>query len=182
MSKSLAFITSALLQTLLKQDFQAVSHLRISQSTIKLFILQSKLRHQIMDQLAQSDRWQQIGSGMSHMIRTQPRESFIMWLITCIFPCSPLWQLINTSTKAIQGSSRRYLCQEERPWGFWQRHDALYSQNLNICFHFNCKLKHIVETTEQLHKRQASHTFGPINFHDLSGNARFPKRRAIKIF
>ncbi len=133
-----------------------------------------------MAQLAQSNRRRQIGSGMSHMIRTQPRESFNTWLITCIFPCSPLWQLINTRTRAIQESSRGYLCQEERPWGFWQGHDALYSQNLNICFHFNCKLKHIVETTEQLHKRQASHTFGPMNFHDLSGNEWFPKRRSIK--
>lgn len=95
-------------------------------NTIKLFILQSKLRHQIMDQLAQSDRRRQTESGMSHMIRKQHRESFITWLITCIFPCSPLLQLINTSTRAIQGSSRGYLCQEERPWGFWQGHDALY--------------------------------------------------------
>ncbi len=95
-------------------------------NTIKLFILQSKLRHQIMDQLVQSDRRRQTGSGMSHMIRKQPRESFITWLITCIFPCSPLWQLINTSTRPIQRSSRGYLCHEERPRGFWQGHDALY--------------------------------------------------------
>lgn len=114
--KSLTFITSAPLQTLLKQDIQTVSRLQISHSSLTpsscSFYSQSWGSRLWISSLWATGRGKQGPAWV-----TWSGDTFIMWLTTCIFPCRPLWQLINTSTKTLQGSNRGYSCQEERPWG-----------------------------------------------------------------